>query len=351
MYTYYEIAGMHNGVTIARNPYEGVMRAPNRGTAVDMHERLKEEIYKQNGTVDTAYRLGAGGDAGSSTSQPVGSDVAFASTYIMFTSLDKSGTSEPSNGKISFSIPQLNLNNTVSNIVKFRIHPFRFPHVSGPSTQPDLYFYRRIYIQVSPLSANSVRGPSNAQHHFEFDIAQLTARTADLRCVGAEGERGEFVFATPTSELSEITFQFMVMNPTSPSRLVPIPLPQERLTVRTVPNTNPAQFTVLGGDTTVPISAVIGVQPAPGITVYLSGLNTNVTAVDNAVNSVFGHFVTTIISTTQFEIAGLDFTVAPLNVTPYDLPLVIAVNTFTFTIEFISALANKRTQFVQVTHK
>jgi hypothetical protein len=331
----------------SHGPYEGVIRAPNRGSEANIHEKLREEIYKQGSTKDFAYRLQT--TTGGSSSGPIVRDVGFVSEYIHFTSQNKNESSRTSEGEATFSIPLIYNNNSIQNLVKFRIHPFYFPRIEGPATQPDTYFFRRVYVLVKPLPTNSVLGANNTQHHFELNVANLNSLAVDLQPTGAEGERGEFLFKKAVTQLSDITFQFLVPG-FGTTNLVPLPLPRDTLAVRTVPNSNPARFEVLGGLTTADIGP-IGVLPAPGVAVYFSGLNTVNNTLNNSVNDPQGQYVTTIINNTIFEVSNLNFTVNPVNFQSFPITLVIAKNRFAFTVEFMSIRANETTQFIDITHK
>lgn len=335
---------MTGGPTVG--PYEGVMRNHNRGTEANMHERLKEEIYKQGQQKDFSYQLQTAGSGGGGQ---IIRDVGFVSNYIHFTSADKNASSRTDDGELTFSIPLINNNNAIQNIVKFRIHSMYFPRIEGPITQPDTYFFRRLFVLVKPLPTNSVLGSNSSQHHFEFDVENITSIAVDCKPLGKEGERGEFVFNKPVTQLSDITFQFL--RPAFGTRsLASLPLPQDTLAVRTIPNTNPARFEVLGGDTTAPIGP-IGVAAAPGIAVYFAGLNTSNNTINELVNNANGQYVTTIVSNTIFEVANLNFTVPPVNVTAFPLVVYIAKNRIAFTVEFITIRANEATQFIDVYHK
>lgn len=336
---------MTGGPTVG--PYEGVQRNLNRGSEGNMHEKLKEEIYKQGQQKDFSYQLQTAGGGGG-TGQII-RDVGFVSNYIHFTSANKNESSRVSDGELTFSVPLINNNNAVQNLVKFRMHSFYFPRVEGPVTQPDTFFFRRLYVLVKPLPTTAVLGANSSQHHFEFDIENITSLAVDCRPLGKEGERGEFVFSKPVTQLSDVTFQFLVPGFGQRS-LVPLQLPNDTLAVRTVPNTNPARFEVLGGLTTADIGP-IGVAPAPGIAVYFANLNTSNNAINEQVNSQNGHYVTTIINNTIFEVANLNFTVNPVNFTSFPLVLYVAKNRIAFTVEFITIRANEATQFIDVTHK
>lgn len=339
------------GMTTApnRQPYEELQPTFNRGSEGDIQEHLKTEIYRQGQQKDYGYRLQTASGV-SSSSGPITREVGFASNYIHFTSASKIDSSRSNDGELTFSIPVFNNNNAIQNLVKFRMHSLYFPRIEGPVTQPDTYFFRRLYVLVKPLPTNSVLGANSSQHHFEFDVENITSVAVDCRPLGKEGERGEFVFSKPVTQLSDITFQFLVpgfgIRP-----LVPLSLPQDTLAVRTVPNTNPARFIVLGdGQTTAPLGQ-IGPAPAPGIAVYFANLATTNNNLNNEVNDQQGQYVTTIVNSTTFEVANLNFTVAPVNVTAYPLNVFIAKNRIAFTVEFMTIRANEATQFIDITHK
>ena len=327
-------------------PYSNVPTTHNRGTEADMHETLKKEIYKQGQDKDVGFRFTS--SSSSTDTAPISRNIGFNSRYIQFVSTNKIESSRTDIGELTYSIPVFNNNNAISNIVKFRIEGFYFPRLEGPATQPDRYFFRRVYILVKPLPTNSVLGPNAAQHHFEMNVDNINSIAVELQPVGKEGERGEFVFDKPVTQLSDITFQFLVPG-FGTNALTPLVLPRDTLAVRTIPNTNPAQFEVLGGLTTEDIGP-IGVQPAPGVAVYFAGLNTSNNTVNQEVNSPLGQYITTINSLTVFTVQNLNFTVNPLNVSAFPVAMLIARNRIAFTVEFQSTNSGTITNFIDYTH-
>ena len=337
-----------SGAGPSAGPYSHIVPVHNRGTEADIHETLKKEIYKQGQDRDVTYKF-AGSGAGGTNTGSIKRNIGFSSRYIQFVSTSKIESSRTDIGELTFSIPAFNNNNAISNIVKMRIEGFYFPRVEGPATQPDRYFFRRVYVLVKPLPTNSVLGPDSSQHHFEMNVDNITSIAVDLQPVGKEGERGEFVFDKPVTQLSDITFQFLVPG-FGTSSLVPLSLPRDTIAVRTVPNTNPARFVVLGNATTEDIGP-IGVQPAPGVAVYFSGLNTTNNNVNLEVNSSLGQYITTINSLTEFTVQNLNFTVNPLNVSAFPIVMLIARNRIAFTMEFQSTNSGIITNFLDYTHK
>jgi hypothetical protein len=113
-----------------------------------------------------------------------------------------------------------------------------------------------------------------------------------------------------------------------------------------VNNSNPARFTIVGGELTTEVLGALGATTAPGIAVYISGFTTADTAINNAVNTTEGVYISNIVNSTSFEISGIDLTgIAASNAT-----MVIPKNHIAFPVRF-TTVRDQLTNYVSAIHE
>jgi hypothetical protein len=333
-------APARNREGFAGAPYQTVRRATSRCNDVDVHELLKGEIYAQNTANDGDYVLQQASAARSTDDnvQPTPSEVraliGFEDTGIYLDSIGKSSAlSSVDNGTLAYSINTLNNNVELRNVISMRIDPFYLPRMTNPRVNlaptppayptfvpnaPDLFFYRRVYLQVLTLpSTQSVNGLGSTQFQWELEVSDLNSLA--VLCTPL---RPVFYLPRPLLSLSEIQFRFMVPSPTG---MRPITLFNETRTVQMIPGTNPARFFINSAagqgilNTYIPpfppsatIATVLPPNPpaivAPGVAVQMTGFvgvqpATANTTVQDLVNNAGGLFITSI----QYESVGAPF--------------------------------------------
>lgn len=330
--------------TVSSGPYSHIVPTMNRGTQFDIHGFLRDDILKQGGSKEVSY-LQKGTSSTINSSVTTISGAGFSDTYIYFESF-RNTTADRLNGSLTFSIPTINNNNSVSRVVAMRILPFYFPRLVASTTQPDVWFYKRMYIRVQPLATAGVRAVGTSTHQFECDVADKTGLNnlaVDITPIGTEGEGGIFQFRTPIDSISDITFQFLrPMYSLNGNSLTPIVLPQDVVAVNVIA-ANQLSITTLGVTTQQLFSLDPAVvypfaPPAPGLPVSFAGFN----GANSTLNNSLGYFVTNVVSPTVFDIAGLGAT-APAAGTMLYMP-----NRIAFRVQFIS-VESTPTNFINLT--
>lgn len=321
-------------------PYSNVKKVHGRCSvnAIDVQELLKNEIYSQGPETDTNFKFGLVTPSSSkdvTPTIPLSANVGFEDYEFHFDSLDRDSASDLVNGEMRWSINQLNNSQDVKNIVEMRVGEFFFPRLLV-SNGPDYYFYRRVYMQVLNLpSTQAVMGANGNQYHFEFEVESLNSVAVKLRPL-----KDAFFFQKPVTSLTDLQVRFMI-----PHGFKKIPLPNDRVTITSVANTNPARFTIT--NETTAILGSVGVPAAPGIAAYINGFNAIGNAnINNAVNAINGVYITNIVDSKTFEIAGIDFT--GIGVLPAQM--VIPKNHIAFPLRFTS-VKDQLTNYITVGHE
>lgn len=327
-----------------RQPYANVQRVRNRANAVDMHEVLKQEIYKQKNDSDTNFRFGLntppqsiqpGAPPVQVQQGPSNSNVGFEDYELHFDSLDKDSSGNLGIGEMKWSISTINNNQDIKNCIQVRMGPIFFPKIIGTTGKPDFFFYRRVYMQIVGLgSTQGVLGANGNQYHFEFEVENLNSVAVKLIPL-----KESFFFQRPLSSINDFTVRFMV-----PHGFKRVPIPNDRVSIVSVANSNPARFTIVGGDLT-DILGPIGVPAAPGIAVYISGFATTDATTNNAVNTTEGNYITNIVNNSQFDIAGIDLTAIPAT----SGVMIVPKNRIAFPMRFTS-VKEQLTNYIGVNH-
>lgn len=313
-------------------PYTHVQRTANRCNGFDIDAYQKQAILKQGYDDNSSIPGQIGGQTG--TGYTSSSATGIEDNYFLIDS--KFSTSKDlSNGEFTISLNNLRSNIDVQNCIQISLDEMFIPRIVGPVDQPDPFFYRKVYVQIiNAPSTQAILAQNANRFHFEMNVENINSVAAKLTSV-----RPTFTFQRPVSSFTEVQLRFFLPDF---NRLA---FPKETLNVTTVPGSNPAQFTITGGDTTSNIG-LIGVQPVPGVAIFIDGLTTGDFVLNNRANSLLGHYVTTVISNTVFEVAGLNFATVGV-ATP--ARITIGKNRIVFTMRFVS-LRNQSTNFIQPVH-
>lgn len=356
-------------------PYMDIPPPSDRGTGIDTHQWINIALRKEQGK-DVSYNS-SGFNANITAATVPG--VGINNVEIYFDSSRKA-SSDPAAGTVTFNIPAINNNNSVSNCVAIRILPFYFPRLTPPLiTRPDVWFYKRLYIRMSGLPATAVMASGNSQHHFEMEVGDssgLNNISVDLDPVGENDEGGIFRFMTPQTSITDISFQFLKpIFTTNTQSLIPINIPQDILVLQAVPLSNPAQFVILtpGIDAATVFSQQPAVYPiippVPGLAAFFTNFNSvdytivgpppytgENTALNSQVNSPEGWMVTRLVNSITIEIAGLDFSSILAETfpipppPPYKVPpppicqMLIGANRIAFRVQFV-CIVDKPTNY------
>ncbi len=330
-----------------RQPYADVHRPVNRGTAVDMQEVLKREIYRQGNEGDNSYRFSATGVAASASavgasSQPMG----FEDVELYFDSTQRDTSSDYTVGEIRWSVPLLSNLSDVKNCIEMKIGTFYFPKIYASTGAPEYLYFRRIFLEFQNApSTQAVLGPNNNKFHFEFDVQNIGGQAVKLVPL-----KDTFFFQRPITSITDYQVRFLVP-PTSPGPLPwkKIPLPKETVTVTSLTTGgfgyNPIRFRMTGTDTTA-ILGPIGAITAPGLVVFMNNYTSNIVATNNAVNNLEGIYVTNILDATDFEITGINATTVNAE---FPATMYIPKNRIAFPVRFTS-VRDSVTNYIEVGH-
>lgn len=342
-----------------RDPYANVRRPTNRFNQIDTHEILKNEIYKQGSENDTNFKFGfngpniLGGPAGGpvvpmSPSGPSGPSsilVGFEDTELYLDSVYRDSSSDYTNGEIKWSLSSLNNTQDVKGVIQMHIPPFYFPKIYSTydgTSKPEYFYYRRVMmeLQTAPTS-QAIFGPNNNKYHFEFEVDGLSGQAVKLIPT-----KDAFFFQRPITSLSDFNIRFMVPQFTSSANAwKKIPLPADTVTIRSVAGSNPIRFDIVGTNTE--ILAPIGSAGSPGVAVVIRGLATNDNTVNDDCNDTNGNYVTTIVSSSRFEIAAING--ATVDAGTYTATMYVPKNRIAFPVRFTS-VRDQLTNYISVGH-
>lgn len=259
--------------------------------------------------------------------------VGFEPYEFYFDSTRRDAASDLANGLIGFTIGGLNAGQSIKNVVMIRLTPFFFPRITLPANQPDFFFFNRVYLTlVSPFPSNqAVLAADNKRYHFELNVSNLNGLAVILTPA-----QERVVFRVPILAMTGVQFQFSL-----PPYFTPISLPQDIMNVQAIPATNPMQFTIIDPGITTSSIGPIGVQPPPGVAVYVTGFSSS-TAIDAIVNSPGGFFVTNILSATTF-VTNINSAVA----LPVQASMVIGKNRIAMQLETV-CVSDHTTNYVSL---
>lgn len=378
-----------------RQPYSNVVRTPSRCNAIDTHELLKTEIFRQGYASDTNFRFGVNAQAQLGGTNPGGvptTGVGFEDWELYFDSVYKNGAiSDLANGVMGFSLATINNNKDLKNVIQMTIMPFYFPRIANPRVQldpvnypslvlttnsPDYFFFRRFFIQVINMPfGQAVQSNNSVQYHWECSVDGLNSVAVLLTPL-----KQSFFLQRPLQTLSEIQFRFMV-----PLDFRTVPIPVETLPIQMVmPATNPARFRIMNtadGSEAMnllipqaiiqnrsppdPLQIPIPAIAPPGIAVFMSGAELtdgggfHNLIVEQMVNGVNGMFITAVINTEPpnlapkyiFEVADIDATLgAPAIAATNVFVMVVAYRRIAFPVRF-TCVKDQLTNYITVVHE
>lgn len=314
--------------------------------AFNIDEYQKQEIYRQGGG-DVLYQTAVNNAAAysdSAASQPVG----FLDTSVFFDTAYLTVPSNLSAGELIFNITAVNDGRDIPNIIEAAIAPFYFQVPLQSSTQPNFFFYRRVYLNIVGLpAAQSVRAANGNLYQFEFEVININSIAVQLVPL-----HPAFYLQSILSSLNEVQMHFSVGPDFTPIPLLKTTILVEN--VNAVPFGLPATslvFQILNGDLTsllydyplpIPALPVYFVPPSPGVAVFFKNFNPLLPLAN--INSPQGVYVTRIINSTTFEVGGFDATGIAFGTQSL---MVIGKNRTCMNLRFTS-VANKTTNYVVV---
>lgn len=258
----------------------------------------------------------------------------FKSYEFYFDSLNKDASSELSNGEIKWSITNLNNFSSIKDCVQVNITPLFFPKIVSNSAKPDFYYYRTVFAKIGGLSdIQSVIGVNNNSFHFMFRVDNPNSVAITLTPI-----KDTFTFQQPINSLDELSLVFM-----KPHNYQKINIPADKITVKSVANSNPARFTIEGLDETWIIGPT-GVLTTP-VAVYMSGFKTTNSTINNVINTTEGNYITNVIDNKTFEINGIDLT----GINENYAEMIIPKNRIAFSMQFIT-ISDSPTNYISVMH-
>jgi hypothetical protein len=331
-----------------RDPYANVRRVQNRGREIDIHDMLRNEIYRQSG--DPAYQEGPSASVPApaipNSVVPSTPPVGFEDIELYFDSTQRDSSSDYTAGEIRWSIPQLNNSQDIKNCIEMRLGTFYFPKIYATSGKPEYFYFRRVFLEFQGApSTQAVLGANGNRYHFEFDVQNINGQSVKLVPL-----KDSFFFQRPLSAITDFQLRFMVPAVTSDAYpFKKIPLPHDTVTVNSLLTAgigyNPIRFRITSGETTS-VLGLVGSTGTPGVAVFISGYTSNSSATNTSVNSSEGVYVTNILNSTDFEISGIN---ASAVTAEYTATMYIPKNRIAFPLRFTS-VKDQFTNYIGVNH-
>lgn len=324
----------------------------------DAEEDLKEYLIKkinERGPTIAAFNYGQGGPTNSATNTSTSSatsnvttstpTVGFTIYSFYFDSIARNPMSNYNKGEIQWDIQSLNNNNQIHNIVGITIKSFLFPNLNLNSTNPNIFYFSRLFMDIYSLpSGYGILAENTTRFHFEFSVSNLNSQAVLLTPI-----KDTFYITYPILYLNSFTVRFMINNMTpGVGGFTYLQLPLENVTITSTLSagvgSNPMVFSINGANTT--ILAAIGVLPInQGIAVFISNFNSTDTNLNYQVNSPSGLYITTIIDINTFSISTLNGSGITAS---YTANMYIPKNKISLTTDFIS-VDNAPTNHIMVT--
>jgi len=247
--------------------------------------------------------------------------------YLYFDSLN-STSSQLNQGEITFSIPAINNNFPLENIIEMEIGSFYFPDVPTGTENPSAYFYSRVTMLMKEISTvQTIQGNNNFRFHFEFDVTP-----AGISKLLTPVNR-KYIFTKPVNSIQQLTFQFR--NP-----FYPINIPASTAILPIIATSAPAAFTLTG--TTAPTQP--STQYAIQILTWIPNSPTNPGTTTTLIERTGGKMgqVDAGNTTLTLDDAGTSF-VAPETTTSANV--LFMQNRFAFVVRF-RVLVDEITQYI-----
>lgn len=318
----------------------------DRHNRPDIHEYQKQEIMRQGADdVPNSAPIGSSSYTDSLSMSSNSTVVGFRDFEIYFDTAFQTVSSPLTQGEITFNVSDYNNGQSIGNLVEITLGSFYFPKpYLYTTTQPDPYFYRRIYMSIEGLpSTQASRGANGSQYNFEFQVVDLNSIAVLLQPI-----KPSFYLQSVLTVYNETKMRF-----TSGPYFESISLPKTTLTIQNyLPGTNPAEFILLNGDTMNNIDSTINpatvypyVLPVPAA-VYITGF-----LPVPALNTPQGLFITQINQygvapnfTYTFTIPGFDFTALAV---PSDATMIVGKNRIAIPMRF-TTVENRITNYTTV---
>lgn len=332
-------------------------------TAIDTHELLKQEIYRQDGGVvnfkfNTMLAKPADGaisqlpNVGSlvnipqtipqATTQAIG----FEDYELYFDSVNRDSGSDLTTGDVKWSISAINSTQDIKECVEIHMSEFYFPKIITPTGVPEYLYYRRVFLELTNTSFDqSILGPNNNKFHFEFNVDSLSGQAVKLTPI-----KDKFYFKSPITALSSFAIRLYTPGHSFPNAWRKIPIPPERVSVKSLltggNGYNPIRFRITSGELTTAVLDNVGSPSSPGIAAFITGFASNDATTNTAVNSTDGLYITEIINSTDFEVSSVDGSAITAE---YGATLYIPKNRFAIPVRF-KVVRNHATNFISATH-
>jgi len=346
-------------------------RVGGRGCGIDIKESLKSEIMQQSMPDDSTYGPmpvsyqdqppqyggqynnggGGSGNGGGGTGSISGTittipGYGFEEVELYFDSTARDMISDFTNGEIKWTVATINQQQDVKNCIMIKVGKFFFPKIYTDASHPDYFYYRRVFMEItSAPSTQAVLGANNMKFHYEFEVAAINSHAVELIPI-----RQPYLLTRAVQSLAEFNVRFYAPTLSDPTLLSPVPIPPERVAIRSQVNAgvgyNPIRFSITDGNLTTYVLNPLGAIIAPGLAVVISGFASASPALNAAVNDPRGIYITNIINNTTFEIGAIDGTAATVPVTAQ---LYIPKNRIAFPVRFTSRL-NAPTNFITPVH-
>ena len=276
---------------------------------VDIKELLKTQTgLPQNSAFTPEPQPSGSSDPVESTKPTSGSAYGFEDWGFFLDSTNRDNTSNYGLGQIQWTLTESNGGRPIANVVEVEISKIQFPRLvtqgSNPAIDPDIFYFNRVYVEImnSPNRSGYVVSNNKYRFHFECVIDQINAQSISLIPMF-----DKYYFRVPIDSMSALQFRFWIpsMKPNSSGIMKPLSLLNDNIVVKLIPGTNPARFTIISAGDTTSVFGNVGAL-TPGVAVFMDGANTGIGAVDVAINSNLGMYVTTIIDAKTFEVGTVD---------------------------------------------
>lgn len=346
----------HDGHDKSGTDFGNISTPQDRNKHVDVREELKRELYNQanlpnpsQGRLVGTFPPGASGSAGVppplATLIPFGGpgqdgqggnvDRGVIDRFFYMDSDARDSSSDLSTGRLIFNIQTLNQAKPVENIIEMQIGDFFFPEIETAASAPTYYFFRRIYVLIEEIQAQSVLAQDSNRFHFALGVqpSGISNSTVDVGF-------NKFIFARPLRDISTATFRF-----TKPPQFANVVFPQDIFDFTVVPGA-PGGPTFGGGE--IVTSLPHGIAAGTDVSIFISNFNSS-TSIDADLNSSEGHLVRAVDTTTfEFRAAvdtGFDFTTIT---TAVPGSLLIGFRRTAFTMRFRSISDGRTNDIVAV---
>ncbi len=286
-------------------PREPMQARRRMAVEAETQEYLQKQITSQS-----AGYFNAAGDAAAKTAgQASGRPQDIRGIYDMSLCLMSPHRSSEdfTRGEISWYIPPFNLNQAINNCTQVQLNQLTIPRTLDNAAIHEQFIGRRVYVEIVQLpNGSGVRASDGTRFHFECDVDYSTSEYVSLTPLN-----GPIMLRSPIPSLDEITLRFYQRNPYPTYGLRRVPLYNDVLAITLTPGTNPALFTITGGDDVLPIGPPSSAFISPTVEVYPTGFSTNDSTFDILINGPYNNVLSTLPAgpsgqSFQFTMDGVD---------------------------------------------